>query len=240
MLHYTSKVKHLRYVGNGSHNDVSEIGFIREVCGTQHLFPSLRQLEVECWPLTPSECSFLFCSTLETLTLVGPQPSMCKARSELQGPCPNGQYQNLCITKLVKQSPRLKTIHSLVLHKLEMPGQRDTLTVSVIREETIQITEGPKYRRPEWLDKVMNMEKFSNSHRFACRKYVDNNPNCPPLKEEKSLGPSSVLCLSLLIYVMRIGLNIEQVYFEFGMYSLNYVLKGSLISPYSSCGFPST
>ena len=235
-------MKHLRYVGNGSQSDISKIGSIREFCRTKYLFPNLRQLEVECWPLTPSECSFLFCLTLERLTLVGPQPSMYKSRSELQGPCPDGQYQTLCITKLVKRSPRLKTIHSLVLQRLKIPGQRDTLTLSVIEDETIRTADELKYSRPQWLDKVMHIEKFGNSHRLACKQYVENSPACPPLKEEKGLGPSSVLFLSLLIHVIRIGLNIEQVCLNFGMYSLNYVSKGSLIFHYSipGCGFLST
>ena len=73
--------------------------------------------------------------------LVGPQSSMHKsqARSELQGPCSNGQYQKLCINELVKRSPHLKTIRSLVLHKVDIPGQRDALPLSIVDDVDIQI-----------------------------------------------------------------------------------------------------
>ena len=231
-------MKHLRYVGNGSQSDISKIGSIREFCQTKYLFPNLRQLEVECWPLTPSECSFLFCLTLERLTLVGPQPSMYKSRSELQGPYPDGQYQTLCITKLVKRSPRLKTIHSLVLQRLKIPGQRDTLTLSVIEDETIRTADELKYSRPQWLDKVMHIEKFGNSHRFACKQYVENNPACPPLEEDKDFGASSVLCPPLIFYAIQISLNMEQVYLEFSVYIISPVAKSSLT--YLDYSFSST
>ena len=99
--------------------------------------------------------------------LVGPQSSMHKsqARSELQGPCSNGQYQRLCINELVKRSPHLKTIRSLVLHKLDIPGQRDALPLSIVDDVITHV----------WLDKAMQIEKFCNSHLTVCKRCVKNS-----------------------------------------------------------------
>ena len=191
VVYYTTKVKRLRYTGDISRKDISKMTFFRRLCETRSPFPNLRHLEVICWPLSLSECSFLFGPMLERLTLVGVQPTYkSRTRRGRNGPWSNRHYQRICIYQLIKKSPRLKSIHSLVPYRIDVPRERPILPSSLANGV---IAKEPN-SRPGWLIKVMRVERLCNSHLFAL---------------------SLWRCIYCIIWIVLI---IEQMRHRYGMY----------------------
>ena len=171
-----------------------------------------------CWPLSLTECSFLFGPMLERLTLAGLPPTYePPARREGQGPWSNRQYQRICIYQLIKQSPHLKTIHSLVPRRIDVSRKRAILSFSLaIAEE--------RNSRPGWLSKVMRVGGFCDSHLAACKRCI----------EDKWFA----LSLWRYIYcIIRIVLIIEQMRHRYGMYIVSMAQAPSLTPHYSNSNF---
>ena len=168
VAYYATKVKHLRYTGDISRKDISKM---TSFCETKSPFPNLRHLEVMCWPLSLTECSFLFGPMLERLTLVGlPPTSEPLARRGGQGPWSNRQYQRICIYQLIKKSPHLKSIHSLVQYGID--GSRESTMLPFFLAN--DATANERKSRPGWLGKIMRIERFCDSHLDACKRRIED------------------------------------------------------------------
>ena len=202
VVYYATKVKHLRYTADISQKYLSKMTFFRKFCGAKSPFSNLRHLEVMCWPLSFTECSFLFGPMLERLTLVGAQPT-CKPRTRhgRQGPWSSRHYQRICIYQLIKKSPHLKSIHSLVQRRIDVPRERHMLPFSLANHAIAK----ERNSRPGWLGQIMRIERFCDSHLSACKRSIEDK--------------DSWLSLWHCIYcIVRIVLVIKHMRHRYGMY----------------------
>ncbi|KAK7682175.1 hypothetical protein QCA50_014762 [Cerrena zonata] len=163
---YTSRVRRLRYYGVISDTNLSKLALLCRINRKMPLFPHLRHLQLESWPLIPSEASLLFSSDLEVIDLGGPyrmSDSQLTIRTGQLGKLSRKQQVQLCAHKLVKSSPKLRHPRSLTLLEfegLQYPASEFDLTIPQ-KHANVQ-------NSPMWLKKLCRIGYLSDLHFDVC------------------------------------------------------------------------
>ena len=112
--------------------------------------------------------------------------------------------------------------------QVDIPGQRDALTHSVVDDVIIQIA---GESRPVWLDKAMQIEKFCNSHLAVCKRCVKNS-----VKYGIGLVSSLIFCWIIVYRLVGISFILGGTYRTLSTRVLFFYRSLLLISRYSDFG----
>ncbi|KAK7685892.1 hypothetical protein QCA50_010699 [Cerrena zonata] len=171
---YTTRIRRLRFCGVISDTNMSKLALLCKINKQTPLFPYLRHLQLESWPLTPNEASLLFGSDLEVIDLGGPyrmSDSQLTIRTGQLGKLSRQQHVQLCAHKLLKSSPKLRRLRSLTLLEFE--------SLRCLASE-FDLTKTPTHPKaqdsPIWLQKLRRIQYLSDLHFDACRLGMETTP----------------------------------------------------------------